>query len=134
MTKRLNNNNLCSSLNQNHIQELDESENFVTQASLLNSVKVVVVFQLLRYVRLSVTLWIAAHQASLSFTISWSLLTFMFFELGCHPTILSSATPFSSCLQSSPASGSSPASQLFTSGGQSIGASASMLPMNKCLI
>ena len=133
MTKRLNNNHLCSSLNQNHIQELDESENFVTQASLLNSVKVVV-FQLLRHVRLSVTLWIAAHQASLSFTISGGLLTFMFFELGCHPTILSSATPFSSCLQSFPASGSSPASQLFTSGGQSIGASASMLPMNKCLI
>ena len=50
MTKRLNNNHLCSSLNQNHIQELDESENFVTQALLLNSVKVVVVFQLLRHV------------------------------------------------------------------------------------
>ena len=74
MTKRLNNNHLCSSLNQNHIQELDESENFVTQASLLNSVKVVV-FQLLRHVRLSVTLWIAAHQASLSFTISWGFPT-----------------------------------------------------------
>ena len=51
---------------------------------------------------------------------------------GCHPTTLSSAVPFSSCLQSSPASGSLPISQLFTSGGQSIGASvsASVLPMN----
>ena len=49
-----------------------------------------------------------------------------------HPTISSSAVPFSSHLQSFPASGSFPMSQLFTSGGQSIGvsASASVLPMN----
>ena len=50
----------------------------------------------------------------------------------CHPTISSSVTPFSSCLQSFPASGSFQMSWLFTSGGQSIGASASasVLPMN----
>ena len=50
----------------------------------------------------------------------------------CHPTVSSSAVPFSSCLHSSPASGSFPLSQFFTSGGQSIGdsASASVLPMN----
>ena len=50
----------------------------------------------------------------------------------CHPTILSSVVPFSSHLQSFPASGSFPMSQLFASGGQSIGvsASASVLPMN----
>ena len=50
----------------------------------------------------------------------------------CHPTILSSVIPFSSCLQSFPASGSFPMSQFFTSGGQSIGisASASVLPIN----
>ena len=49
----------------------------------------------------------------------------------CHPTISSSVIPFS-CLQSFPASGSFPMSQLFTLGGQSIGvsASASVLPMN----
>ena len=49
----------------------------------------------------------------------------------CHPTISSSVVPFS-CLQSFPASGSSPRSQFFASGGQSIGvsASASDLPMN----
>ena len=49
----------------------------------------------------------------------------------CHPTILSSVIPFSSCLQSLPASGSSPMSQFFASGGQSIGvaASTSVLPM-----
>ena len=50
----------------------------------------------------------------------------------CHPTISSSLVPFSSCLQSFPASGSFPMSGLFTSGSQSIGASASasVLPMN----
>ena len=50
----------------------------------------------------------------------------------CHPTISSSLVPFSSCLQSFPASGSFPMSQFFTSGGQSFGvsASASVLPMN----
>src|SRR5574341_587059 len=51
---------------------------------------------------------------------------------GCHPTILSSIVPFSSCLQSFPALGSFQMSQFFASGGQSIGvsASASVLPMN----
>ena len=50
----------------------------------------------------------------------------------CHPTISSSVVPFSSCLQSFPASGSFPMSQFFTSVGQSTGASASasILPMN----
>ena len=50
----------------------------------------------------------------------------------CHPTISSSVVPFSSYLQSFPASGSFPMSQFFTAGGQSIGisASASVLPMN----
>ena len=43
----------------------------------------------------------------------------------CHPTISSSVLPFSSCLQSFPASGSFQMSQLFASGGQSTGASAS---------
>ena len=43
----------------------------------------------------------------------------------CHPTISSSVVPFSSCLQSFPASGSFPTSQFFTSGGPSIGVSAS---------
>ena len=49
-----------------------------------------------------------------------------------HPTISSSVIPFSFCLQSFPASGSFPMSQFFTSGGQSIGvsASASVLPTN----
>ena len=50
----------------------------------------------------------------------------------CHSTISSSVIPFSFCLQSFPVSGSFPMSQFFTSGGQSIGVSAStsVLPMN----
>ena len=50
----------------------------------------------------------------------------------CHPTISSFVVPFSSCLQSLPASGCFPMSQFFASGGQSIGASASasVLPVD----
>ena len=50
----------------------------------------------------------------------------------CCPTISSSVIPFSSCLQSFPASGSFPVSQFFASGGQRIEVSAlaSVLPMN----
>ena len=51
---------------------------------------------------------------------------------GCHPTISSSVSPFSSCPQSFPASGSFQMSELFASSGQSIGVSdsTSALPMN----
>ena len=48
----------------------------------------------------------------------------------CHPTISSSVAPFSFCPHSFPESGSFPMSQLFTSGGHSIGTSASVLPVN----
>ena len=50
----------------------------------------------------------------------------------CHPTTSSSVVPFSSCLQSFPASGGFLTCQFFSSGGQTIGpaASASVLPMN----
>ena len=77
----------------------------------------------------SVTPWTAAHQASLYITISQNLLRFM---LSNDLIMLSSATPFSFCPQSFPASGSFLMSWLFASGGQSIGASASasVLPMN----
>ena len=67
--------------------------------------------QSLSHVRLFVSPWTVAHQAS-------------------HPTISSSAENFSPCLQSFPASGSFPVSQFLYSGGQSIGVSASVLPMN----
>ena len=75
----------------------------------------------------------AAYRASLTITII-SLVCSNSCPLSwwCHRTISSSFTPFSSCLQSFPASGSFPVSRLFTSGGQSIEASAlaSLLPMN----
>ena len=48
----------------------------------------------------------------------------------CHPTISSFLAPFSSCPPSFPASGSFPGSWLFTSGGESVGDSAPVLPMN----
>ena len=86
--------------------------------------------QSLSYVWFFVTPWTAAHQASLSITNSHSLLRLMSIEsvmpsyhlILCHPLFL----------QSFPASGSFPMNQFFTSGGQSIGASASasVLPMN----
>ena len=81
-------------------------------------------------VLLSVTPWTAALQASLSFSFSYSLLKLM--SRWCHPTISPSVFPFSSCLQSFPASESLPNSQLFSSGGQRIGVSvsASVLPVN----
>ena len=88
--------------------------------------------QSLSHVWFFVTSWTAARQASLSITNSWNLLKLMSIESVCHPTISSSVVPFSSCLQSYPASGSFLASQFFTSGGQSIGisASTSFPPMN----
>ena len=77
-----------------------------------------VVIQLLSHVWIFSTPWASATSCPLSW---W-----------CHPTILSSVAPFSSCRQSFPASGSFPVNWLFTSGSQSIGASvsASVLPMN----
>ena len=72
----------------------------------------------------SVTLWTAARQASLSITNSWSLLKFVSIK-SVMPSISSSVIPFSSHLQSFPASGSFPMSQLFASGSQSIGVLAS---------
>ena len=81
---------------------------------------------------LFVTPWTVARQASLSIANLQSLLKLTSIESVCHPTISSSVAPFSSCLQSFPASGSFQMSQLFSSGGQSIGvsASASVLPKN----
>ena len=73
-----------------------------------------------------------ACQASLSITNSWSLLKLMFTELVRPSSHLILCRPFSSCPQSFQASRSFPTSQLFASGGQSIGVSAStsVLPIN----
>ena len=88
----------------------------------------VVVVQSLSHVQLFATPWTAAFQASLSFTISQNLLKLMYIEL----VMTSSVIPFSFCRHSFPAPVSSLMSQLFPSGGQNIGASASasVLPMN----
>ena len=88
--------------------------------------------QLLSQVRLFVTLWTEAHQVSLSITNSWSLFKLMSIESVMPSTNSSPVVPFSSCLQSFPASGPFPMSQFFASGGQSIrvSASTSVVPMN----
>ena len=67
------------------------------------------------------------------FPVLHCLLEFAQIQVHCqwyHPTISFSVVPFSFCLPSFPASGSFPMSRLFASGGQSIGASASVLPIN----
>ena len=87
--------------------------------------------QSLSHVQLFVTPWTAVRQAPLSITNSRSTLKLMYIEsvmpsshlILCH-------TLFSFCPQSLPASGSFPLSQLFARGGQSIGVSASVFPMN----
>ena len=84
------------------------------------------------HVQLFVTPWTAAFQASLSFTISWSLPIFTPLRLVMLPNHLILCRPFSFYLQSFPASRSFPVNWLFASGGPSIrgSASASVLPMN----
>ena len=64
------------------------------------------VVHLLSHIRRFATPWTAAQQASLSFVISQNLLKLMFVDLVMPSNILSSAVPFSSCLQSFSASGS----------------------------
>ena len=65
----------------------------------------------------SATPWTAAGQAFLSITNSQSLLKLISSSQWCHPAISFSVVPFSSCLQSFPASGPFPMSQFFVSGG-----------------
>ena len=88
--------------------------------------------QPLSRVWLFATPWTAARQASLSITNFRSSPNPCPLSQWYHPTTSSSVTPFSSRLQSFPASGSFPMSQLFAWGGQSTGvlASTSVLPMN----
>ena len=89
----------------------------------------IVVVQSLSHARVFAAPWTAACQATLSFTISLSLLNLMSMtSRWCHPNHF---IPFSSYLQSFKASGFFPMNQLFASRGQSIAASpsASVLPM-----
>ena len=86
----------------------------------------------LSHVRLFSAPWTTEHQASLPSPTPGIYPNSCPLSQWCNPTISSSVVPFSSCLQSFPASGSFQMRQLFTSGGQSIGVSASTprLPMN----
>ena len=67
---------------------------------------IIAVVQLLSCVWFFATPWTAAHKASLSFTISQSLLTLNPLSQWCHPAISSPVAPFSSSPQFFPASGS----------------------------
>ena len=91
---------------------------------------------MLSHVQLFVTPWTTACQPSLAITNSRSLLKLMSIKLVMPSNHLILYRPFSSCLQSFPASGSFPMTQFFASGSQNIGvsASASVLPMNSGLI
>ena len=110
----------------------EKSQNMLTVVIIVLSFNFCgfVVFQLLSRVSLFVTSWTAAHQISWSLTVSQSLLKLMFIESVMPSNISSSVILFSSCPQSFLVSGSFPVNGLFPSGGQSIGASASVLPMN----
>ena len=104
-----------------------------TEATYQQHVQMWAVFvQPLNCIQVFITPWTAAYKISLSFTISQICPTSCPLSQWCHPTISFSVTPFSSCLQSFPASGSLSMSHFFASGGRSIGASAlaSVLPRN----
>ena len=76
------------------------------------------------------TPWTAACQASLSFSVTWSLLRFMSVKSVMPSNHLILCLPHLLLPSIFPRSGSFQMSQFFTSGGQSIGASASVLPVN----
>ena len=86
--------------------------------------------QSLSHVWLFAAPWTAVHEAFLFITNFQSLFKLMSIESVIHPTISSSVVLFSSHLQSFPASGSFPMGQFFSSSSQSIGISASVLPVN----
>ena len=113
--------NVCSSFIHNHYESLKTRTNL--QFSSVQS---------LSRVRLFATPWTAARQASLSITNSRSLLKLMSIELVMPSSHLILCRSLLLLLQSFPAPGSFPMSQLFAWGGQNIGVSvlASVLPMN----
>ena len=108
-----------------------QCKNMCMDACVCVCVKFVAAVQSPSCVQLLVISHTAAHQTGFPvLRISWSLLRLMSVELVSCLTISSSATLFSFGLRSFPTSGASPLSRLFMSGGQSIGASASVLPID----
>ena len=103
-----------------------------TKLFFLNGYQFISVHFSRSFVSDSATPCTAPHQASLSITLTPEAFSNSCpLSWWCHPTISSSVSPFSSCLQSFPASGAFQMSQFFASGGQNIGASAtvSVLPI-----
>ena len=100
---------------------------FISCTMLLSCI---IAVQSLSNVWLFATPWTAARQASLPSLSPGVCSDSCPLSQWCYLIISSSAAPVSSCPQSFPASRSFPVSQLFASGGQSIGASTSVLPMN----
>ena len=103
---------------------------FLLNIFILHSTSIVV-FQSLRLIQLFVTPWTAAHQALLSYSVSWSLFQFTSIESVMVSNHLILCCPLLFLPSSFPASRSFPMSWLFTSSVRSIGASASAstLPM-----
>ena len=111
---------------------LSVSSYYIEPPHTLSLVALTVCDPMFSRVQLFVTPWITARQASVSIANSRGLLRLMPIELVMPSSHLILCHPLLFCPQSLPASGSFPMSELFTSGGQSIGisASASVLPMN----
>ena len=103
---------------------MEEGYSHVLDSQWAEQFEVFISVQSLSCVRVFMTPWAAARQASLSITNSRSSLRLMSIEQWCHPANSSSFVPFSFCSQSLPASESFPMSQLFPWGGQSTGVSA----------
>ena len=103
----------------------------VSLRMLISCFVLILVVQSLSRVQLLATPWTAACQSPLPFSVSRACSNSCPLSGWCHPTISSSVVPFS-CPRSFPASGSFQISQLFASGGQSTGvsASASVLPVS----
>ena len=114
----------CACSTERHIWNQCKLLHFFPVPSAKVRVRAISSVQLLSRVPLFATPWTAAHQASLSITTPRVYSNSCPLSRWCHPTISSSVIPFS-WLQSFPTSESFKMSQLFTSGGQSIGVLAS---------
>ena len=130
-TKNRNSYSHFQQLRETH-QDIKEHKTIFLWFHCLNVSQSVQSVQSLSRVRLFAIPWTAACQASLSITNSWSFLKLMSIELVMLSNHLIYTIPFSSHLQSFPASGAFQMSKFFTSDGQNIrvSASTSVLPMN----
>ena len=110
------NNTICSNMDGPRDYHTKRSK---SEKGKYHIVPLIISVQSLSSVQLFAAPRTAAHQASCPSPTPGACSNSCPSSQWCHPTILSSVVPFSSCLQSFPASGSFPMSQFFTSGGQS---------------